>query len=144
MPFSPAVLAELHTELERLQKQRLDIDDRIDAIRRVLGDKLPGQPSRVPLNVELLEGLIARDALSQPLPTPPTPTVKSVVFSVLKERPGVKAAAITKLLKERGFKTNGPTRLSHRVYNELWRMHRDGEITKTPDGRFFPKEGTAA
>ena len=26
----------------------------------------------------------------------------------------------------------------------LQKMARDGEITKTPEGRFFPKEGTAA
>lgn len=143
MSFSPAVLAELHAEVESLQKQRLDIDERIDAIRRLLGNKLPGQPSGRPARVPLDTNAFL--ALSEPEPPPlPTQTVKSVVFSVLKERPGVKAAAITKLLRERGYQTNGPTRLSHRVYNELWRMAKDGEVTKTPDGRFFPKEGTAA
>src|SRR5687767_5747050 len=121
MPLSAIVLAELHAELEALQRQRRQFDERIEALQKILHIDTKPAEAHVPVT-----GILPMDME----PKGP-PTVKAVVLGVLRENPGVKAAFITRVLRKRGYKTKGPTRLSHRVYNELWRMWRDGEITKT-------------
>ncbi len=134
MSLSATVVAELNREILTLTRQRAEIDERIAALRKVL------RPTEAQTQGDGRPEPVRRDARKRVSKT----ITKSVVYDALKERPGVKAAAITQLLRERGFKTaGGPKRLSHRVYNELWRMATDGEIVKTPDGRFAPKEGAA-
>ena len=148
MPLSASAIAELDNELEDLRRQRTRLNERIQALEKILHiDRTPETADDGMLTV--VAKIVTDPPPSAQLPIRDlgmapwgAPTVKSVVLGVLKENPGVKAAAITRILRSRNFRTNGPTRLSHRVYNELWRMARDGEITKTPDGRFFPaKEG---
>jgi hypothetical protein len=64
--------------------------------------------------------------------------VKATVLAALRELgPGTKAAAVTKLLERRGYKPGGDTKLSHRVYNELWRAMKAGELRKTDNGGFI-------
>jgi chromosome segregation ATPase len=130
--LSRAAIAELNREVTTLTRQRTEIDEQIAALQKVLHrdqSRTQTEPQSVPSRA----------------PKRATKWVnKAVVKAALKERPGVKGAALTELLRQRGYKTpGGAKRLSHRVYNELWRLVKDDEATKTSDGRFMPKEGGA-
>lgn len=122
MALSKAVISGLVAEIRALEAQRAQLDERIAAIRTVLageGESLePAKYATVPL--ALYAGM----------------TVKAVVTSVLRDLPGAKAADVTRHLRRVGYAPGGDTRLSHRVYNEIWRMQRTGEVVKNPDGGF--------
>jgi len=122
MALSKAVISGLFAEIRSLEAQRAQLDERIAAIRTVLsgeGETLAqAKYSTVP--PALYAGM----------------TVKAVVASVLRELPGVKAADVTRHLRRVGYTPGGDTRLSHRVYNEIWRMMQTGEVIKNPDGGF--------
>jgi hypothetical protein len=127
---------ELRTEQAqyvRLQAQCTKCGERIEVLKKILGKdrprKTPISPAR---NVTQTRSRSGRGKW----------VTSTDVINALRQHPGSKAAAITKAMREQGFKTKG--RLSHRVYNELWRLAREGRISKTSDGRFTLKEGTAA
>jgi hypothetical protein len=128
--LSDSVKAALRAEMETLVVERRGIDERIAAIRMVLQDKtspfLQGAPH---------PDLHDSQSLLEPR-TAGTATVKDVVKAVMRERPGAKAGTVTKVLRNRGYKPGGETRLSHRVYNEMWRMVQTGEAVRTEDGGF--------
>jgi hypothetical protein len=123
--LSSAVIGELRREIEALEVERASLTARIDAIRRVLGEE-PSPAS------------VSTPTLFSHLPTQGgAPTVKAVVRQVLQQNPGVKAGDVTRILRERGYHPGGHTRLSHRVYNEIWRMAQSGEVERTEDGGFI-------
>jgi hypothetical protein len=58
----------------------------------------------------------------------------------LRAHPGWKAGDVTRALRAEGYTRAGATRFSHRVYNEIWRMEKDGLVTKDEHGGFHLKE----
>lgn len=125
--LSPEIVVALRAELERLMKQRRTIDDNIQSILALLGPLVTA-----PSEAAALAG-ITTQASQEFLAGK---TVKQLVKDVLRERPGVKSAAVTKILMQRGFVPGGSTRITHRVYNEIWRMVQNGEAIKTELGGF--------
>jgi hypothetical protein len=122
MAFSPQVIAELRRELEGLIVQHRLIAQKIELLRQLIGSDavtLTPPPSTAGLHVR---------------------TWKDVVRHTLRDNPGAKAAKITKILRERGEAPGGETRLSHRVYNEVWRMVQAGEARRTAQGGFVLNE----
>jgi hypothetical protein len=104
--------------------QRDHIEDRINAIKKVLGIESSAVVTRETptVGVQMAFGK--------------GKSVKTVVKDVLRDNPGARATDVTSFLRQRGYTTGGGTSLSHRVYNEIWRMARDGEVRKNPDGGF--------
>lgn len=127
--LSRVVLTALQDELTRLMKERDALLQRIAAIRSILGVDVADQPLFVNVPPETIR------VAEQPEPSSPK-TVKDTVKDVLRERPGVKSAVVTRVLKARGFQPGGKTRITHRVYNEIWRMVQDGEAERTEQGGF--------
>jgi hypothetical protein len=124
--LSRVVLAELQDELTRLAKEEEFIRQRIAAIRSILGMDLVDEPDAPQVTAA---------AIVTPAAVTPK-SVKALVKDVLRERPGVKSAVVTRILKLRGFHPGGQTRITHRVYNEIWRMVKTGEAEKTEQGGF--------
>jgi hypothetical protein len=133
MALSPAVTKELQTELAQILRDVEGLQDRANAIRKVLG--IPRQST----TLELPYGL----GLRSPVPEVPEQyvgmTMRQVVLSQLKNHPGWKAADVTRALKKEGYSRGGTTRFSHRVYNEIWRLEKDKLIVRDANGGFAVK-----
>lgn len=127
MGLSASVIAELRGELDSLVAQRDHIEDRINAVKKVLGIESSAVVTRETPTVGRVKVQMAFGKGK---------SVKTVVKDVLRANPGARAADVTSFLRQRGYTTGGGSSLSHRVYNEIWRMARDGEVRKNPDGGF--------
>lgn len=126
MALSTSVVQELRRELQRLEAERNKLGEQIDAIRRLIDDG-PERPKFT------FGGTVTETSLPAPK------SVKATVLDVLLQHPGWKSGQVTSFLRERGFETGGDTKLSHRVYNEIWRMVQSGEVVRTPDGGFVAR-----
>jgi hypothetical protein len=122
MPLGPSAVRELDAELQSLERKRQDIDERIAAIQLVLkrtpaakrGQSVP------PRGVAQLNDGGLRAALRKLLSKGPM-------------APG----QVIKALIEGGYEAPGKTPLPVRVYNELGRMRRDGQVRdRDSEGRY--------
>ena len=119
--FSDSFLRELKQELQRLELQRVELDDRIGRLRAVLS----GAASQL----SLLDDHRTKGADDG--------TFKSLVLGIIRQHPGIHTPQITRMIRDRGLGPGGTTDLGHRVYNEIWRMRRKGEVDKVNDGGYI-------
>jgi hypothetical protein len=124
MALSPATLQDLTTELKSLEREKQDIDERIHAINLLLRESHTHQQTLpIPLDEPksrtttgsdglrgMLRGVLAKGALT------PGDTIRAV--------------------REAGFAAPGKTPLETRVYNELGRMKKDGQVRRDEKGRY--------
>ncbi|HXG88114.1 MAG TPA: hypothetical protein VNJ02_07245 [Vicinamibacterales bacterium] len=135
MTLNPSALAELRRAVAGLVAERALIDEGIAAIRRVLAHYDTAEfPQRVPLAAPADDQQPAKTDKYAGM------TMREVVSVHLRAHPGWKAADVTRVLRLEGYSRAGATRFSHRVYNEIWRMERDGLVTKNEHGGFHLKE----
>lgn len=131
--LSHAVTKELHAELKSIDSEIETLRERADAIRKVLGEppqltiRWPTGEMR-PVPVRITDASIPSEYEGM--------TLREVVKSHLRKHPGWKAADVTQALRAEGYSRGGSTRFSHRVYNEIWRMQKDGLVEKDADGGF--------
>src|SRR6266853_4443886 len=110
MALRKATLTDLRRELRTLQTQYVKWGERIEVLQKILADDRPRE---------------AKPAPPRAVPRRRSRSVRgkvvtsSDVLNALRQHPGSKAAALAKVMEQQGFKTTG--RMSHRVYNELWR-----------------------
>jgi len=137
MPFSAAVVSELQGEVKRLERDRAVIDARLDALRKILGEEQmsDGGTWGSVFSVGVSPSGRASQSAS-PIPGPDARSFRDEVLAVIRQHPGVKAAFVARALREHGVAPGGNTPLSHRVYNEVWRMTNNGVLRKNDDGGF--------
>ena len=126
MALSQSTTRELTRELVSLEKDRKKLDDKIAAIKHLLGEAAAIQP-------HLVETRAATRAQTQP-----DASLGTTVLQVIRDRPGIKIPDVTKALVHIGFAIGGATPIGHRVYNEVWRLTKRGEVKKTSDGGYVP------
>jgi hypothetical protein len=117
MAFSESFVREAMQELERLERERQDIDSRIGALRQLIGSSQK-RPT-------LFEGRLAEGTGK---------TFKAIVLGIIRENPGITTPLVTKVIKERGLEPGGATDVGHRVYNEIYRMRARNEVLEHEGG----------
>lgn len=124
MALSPAVVQELTSELDSLERKKQDIDERIHAINLILR-KSP-TPRRAP-TLQFEEPSRYTTTSSEGL--------RGVLRGVLAKGALTPGDAI-RAVRDVGFATSGKTPLETRVYNELGRMKKDGQVRRDSEGRY--------
>jgi hypothetical protein len=136
MALSTAVMKELQAELTGIEGEITTLQERADAIRKVLGES----PQLVVRWTAPRHGAIVRP---QVIPQQyEGMTLRQVVSTKLKAHPGWKSADVTQALRKEGYSRGGSTRFSHRIYNEIWRMEKDGLVARDAKGGFVLKEAS--
>jgi hypothetical protein len=114
MSLSEATIVALRADLQRLEAEHDALREKISAIRRLLGVQDPSGES------DTSERELLRD----------------VLLNIIKQQGPMKAAQVTGILRERGFIVPGKTDLHHRVYNEFFRLMRNGVVNRRKTGEF--------
>ena len=65
---------------------------------------------------------------------------REAMRKVIREQAGILRKDITAKLKRTGTQVRGRTPLSTRVYNDLWRMEKSGEVQRDSKGGYLIKE----
>jgi hypothetical protein len=135
MPLSDATIIELRSELLSLKDRRRDLDRRISAIESLLGSEPGGTAQGSLLPVE-------PHRVVEPVPA----GLRASALQILakSDRP-MKAPEIAAVLLKQGFQNTASTSLSTRIYNDFYRLSKDGHVVKRDeDGRFILAEAKMA
>ncbi len=106
-------IAELRAEIVALAAQRDAIDARLAALATVLGEVVSPRCS----------------------PRVMPAGLRAAAIGLLAEQGPMRAAAVARILIERGFTSTANTKLSTLIYNDLWRLSRKGVVVA--DGSKF-------
>ncbi len=130
--------AELITERTNLLKDRERIDARLSAIDILLADDVDSEarPRR--------ERGRPRKAITVTLPpgsgkTAVVAGLRALLRVTLQPGQFAKPADVIEAVQRKGFVATGKTPINFRVYNELKRMRREGELERDEQGRYALK-----
>jgi hypothetical protein len=132
-----AELAHVEGQHKNLLARRAELDSQIAALAALIGSirGVLGPTTLMPQGATLQV---------EPLQPQEQPELgfRDVIRDILRENPqGLRPRDVTLAVRNRGV-TSGKLDLSQRVANELWRMHHQGKLAKTADGRYLlPPEG---
>ena len=121
MALNTTVIKELRRELDCLKTDRMTIDAKIDALKRILGGTEVSSPASRKSG--------RRDAGARP-------SLRASILRALSQVPKATPAELTRQLEEDGFKVGGATTLRERVWHELSRLRRRGSVRRTRSGYY--------
>jgi hypothetical protein len=141
MPLSESTLNEIRTELTSLHEVKVRIEERVRALEAILVPLDFGQAALPFLRKE------ERATVMQPTQARGTNLyasngLRAAILDLLRANGPMRAPAVAKVLSTNGFNNDSKTKLSTRVYNDLWRMREAGILTNN-NGAFSLKERKA-